>query len=524
MYREQRYDVSSVVWQPVDMSAVDSRGFLIRGETGAGMVIDFGCELYAELCLRVAEINGAANVPMQISFGESVGELVAGAYHKILVQIGSGQTWRSELCGFRFVRIEILMDETKVRLDELYATARRRDFDRIGTLETDDDRINQIWEVGVETVHLCMQDQLWDGIKRGRTVWAGDIYPASLVSSVAFGEVEIITESLSLVRDRSIDPDNVDPVWMNGISGYSLWWLLTQDQWYLYHGNFEYLESQRPYLQRLLPKLFSSVSEEGVEQLSGWRFLDWATSDETSIHAAYQSLFRLAMKASARMCNILGEFRLKQECQAVEKQLSRHTPAVESNLQANALMVLSGYKNAQETNATVLSQTPLARLTPFLAPEVLKARSMADDVPGCLEVVRDYWGAMLDAGATTYWEDFDMAWGPKLSRIDEVSGDPEAFPSGFGRCSPGVAMSLCHAWSAGVTGWLTNTVLGVVPLQPGSRIISITPNLGELNYCYGRFPTKYGPVTIRHERNKDGRVVSEFDLPPEVQIETPMNR
>ena len=27
-----------------------------------------------------------------------------------------------------------------------------------------------------------------------------------------------------------------------------------------------------------------------------------------------------------------------------------------------------------------------------------------------LDIIRDYWGGMLDMGATSFWEDFDLAW------------------------------------------------------------------------------------------------------------------
>ena len=35
---------------------------------------------------------------------------------------------------------------------------------------------------------------------------------------------------------------------MNGISSYSLWWLILQHDWYRYHGDLGYLGEQRDYL------------------------------------------------------------------------------------------------------------------------------------------------------------------------------------------------------------------------------------------------------------------------------------
>ena len=37
-----------------------------------------------------------------------------------------------------------------------------------------------------------------------------------------------------------------------------------------------------------------------------------------------------------------------------------------------------------------------------------------------LELIRRYWGAMLDFGATTFWEDFDLDWLKNTSPISEL--------------------------------------------------------------------------------------------------------
>ena len=50
--------------------------------------------------------------------------------------------------------------------------------------------------------------------------------------STVFGYNEVVPKSLDLIRD--ITPL---PSWMNGISSYSIWWLLIQRDWYYYQGN-----------------------------------------------------------------------------------------------------------------------------------------------------------------------------------------------------------------------------------------------------------------------------------------------
>lgn len=44
-----------------------------------------------------------------------------------------------------------------------------QDLEYIGSFNSSDEFLNQIWKIGAYTVHLCLQDYLWDGIKRRPT-------------------------------------------------------------------------------------------------------------------------------------------------------------------------------------------------------------------------------------------------------------------------------------------------------------------------------------------------------------------
>lgn len=64
-------------------------------------------------------------------------------------------------------------------------------------------------------------EYLWVGVKRDRLVWVGDLHPEVMTVSTVFGYNEVVPKSLDLIRD--ITPL---PSWMNGISSYSIWWLI----------------------------------------------------------------------------------------------------------------------------------------------------------------------------------------------------------------------------------------------------------------------------------------------------------
>ena len=65
---------------------------------------------------------------------------------------------------------------------------------------------------------------------------------------------------------------------------------------------------------------------------------------------------------------------------------------------------------------------------------------------------------------------------------------------------------------------MSEYVLGVQVVEPGCRVVRITPHLGDLDWVEGTFPTPYGVITIRHEKGADGKVRSQIDAPSEVEI------
>ena len=174
----------------------------------------------------------------------------------------------------------------------------------------------------------------------------------------------------------------------------------------------------------------------------------------------------------------------------------------------------------KEADQKYLSVNGPKGFSTFYGYYMLRAMAAAGNYQGAIDVIRQFWGAMLDLGATTFWEDFNLDWLPGASRIDElvpvgkkdIHGDYGAY------CYKGFRHSLCHGWASGPTSWLSEYVLGVQVVEPGCRVVRITPHLGDLEWVEGTFPTPYGVITIRHEKGADGKVRSRIDAPSEVKV------
>lgn len=485
------------------------------GEPPSALLLDFGRELHGGVRFEAPTIDPKGPARIRVRFGESAAEAMGTpdqdhAIHDteaLLAWMGHTEIGNT---GFRFVRIDLLDNERKVTLDQVRAVHLYRPLEYRGSFRCSDDRLNRIWDTGAYTVHLCMQDHVWDGIKRDRLVWIGDLHPETMVISTVFGDHEIVPQSLDFVRDRT-PPGQ----WMNGIGSYSLWWILCHRDWYRYHGNLSYLREQRKYLLRLLEQVRSQVEPSGREKLGGHRFLEWPTSrDPTAINAGLQALVVMALEAGAEICDRIDEKDEAGRCRAVAALARGHHREPSPSKQANALLVLAGMADARKVNAEVLARNPHSGLSTFYGYYILEARARAGDHQGALDLIRAYWGGMLDRGATTFWEGFELEWLQGSGRIDELTpqGMRDLHADHGDYCYVGLRHSLCHGWAAGPTAWLTEHVLGLAPDGPGFERVRIRPHLGDLEWAEGTLPTPHGLLKVRHEKGA-GRLVTSIEAP-----------
>ena len=504
------------------------------------LLLDFGKEIQGGIQIVTGMPSSHESVQVRVRFGESVSEAMCdidgknGATNdhamrdfKIsLPWLGVAEVGNS---GFRFVRIDLIDPSAELQIKEIRAISSYRDIPYKGSFKCNDERLNKIWQTGAYTVHLNMQEYLWDGVKRDRLVWIGDMHPEVMTINSVFGYNEVVPKSLDLTRD--ITPL---PSWMNGISSYSIWWLLIHRDWYLYHGDKSYLESQKPYLKELLKLLISKIDKNGQEQLDGTRFLDWpSNANPEAINAGLQALMVQAMKYGAELCQLLGEEGLAEECKKVEKNLCKaadrvvkpflaldKNPTEPGMKQAAALLAWTGLLDASKADKKYLSVEGGRGFSTFYGYYMLCSMALAGNYSGALDIIREYWGAMLDMGATTFWEDFNLDWLPNAAPIDAIvpAGKKDIHGDFGAYCYTGFRHSLCHGWASGPTSWLMANVLGVKVVEPACSVLLIEPHLADLEWVEGTFPTPKGIVKIRHDKRPDGSVASKVEAPDGIKI------
>ncbi len=495
------------------------------GKPNAKIVLDYGCEFPGSIRLMIWSVKGPGNrCDINVRTGESVMEAITPitvknttndhAIRDRVMNVGFYSACETNESGQRFVCIELLGEDTMVSFKAIQGVFHYLDLDYLGSFSCSDDKLTQIWNTAAYTAHVNMQEYLWDGIKRDRLVWIGDMHTEVNTILTAFGYNDIVPRSLDVVRDET-------PVgaWMNGISSYSIWWLLIHCDWYRAFGDRAYLEEQRDYLRGLMTILANCVDEDGVEHMPEGRFLDWPNNaDPIAIHAGLQGCLKLALDNGAYLLRELSEDETAALCETAAERMKKHIPDTNGSKQAASLLALSGLADPKEINEKIMIPGGGHGYSTFFGYYILAAKALAGDYAGALNDMKEYWGGMLDMGATTFWEDFDLNWMENAGRIDEVVPDGMVDIHGdYGNyCYIKFRHSLCHGWASGPCPYLSNYVLGIKNLAPGKY--EVKPELAWLDWAKGTYPTPLGVISVWAYKNADGTLNVQVDAPAGIEI------
>ena len=393
----------------------------------ASILLDYGMEIHGGMRLLAWSDSTGRGAKVHVRFGESVSEAMSTigggtnatnehARRDMMIEVGRLSANTVGETGFRFLRIDLEETDAVLTLKSVCAVMIYKDIPYRGRFTCSDKLLNRIWDAGAYTVHLNIQDYIWDGIKRDRLVWIGDMHPEILTIRSVFGEIPEVEKSLNFVKGKTPLPK-----WMNGMASYTMWYACIVFDWYLCTGKKEFLEKQKDYLIGISELLSQNIDENGNDIVTPGRFLDWPSSEDAeAVDAGVQALHVLAAESLKKIFAVLGEQERAEQCQRDIERLRKYSREYGNSKQAAALTVLAGMKNAKQVNRDILDRNGAEGMSTFLGYYILTARAMAGDYEGCLQCIREYWGGMLSLGATTFWEDFDVKWLENAGRIDEL--------------------------------------------------------------------------------------------------------
>lgn len=486
----------------------------IRGKTR--IVFDFGKEIQGGVRLLTHYIENGS--PVRIRFGESFTESLAPLgvknatndhslrdFSVSLPQLSDGCYGQT---GFRFVCLEF--GGGTYRLKNVYAKSVTEKREIAGSFRCSDERLNEIYSVAQRTLLLCLQGgMIWDGIKRDRLVWIGDLHPETLGVLYTTADAENVANCIDFGAEETPPTD-----WMNGHTAYSFWWILVLYDYHRFTGDNAKVGLYIDYLAKLIGNTNKFVSENGETDFPNY-FLDWPTSGTADAVIGCNALLKIAAGKGGELLRFFGkdDFAARE----IVRKLASANNAEPVAKQAVAMNYLAGNED-KNAAAEKLAAGGAKGLSTFMSYYVLTAAKRCCGAETAVKMLKDYYGGMLDKGATSFWEDFDVEWIKDSGRIDDLPEDGQKDIHGdYGKfCYTGFRHSLCHGWSCGPIAFLTETVLGV-HVSDGGEKITVEPSLCGLEFADGSIPTPYGKAEIR-VRRAGGETEVEITAPNEVEI------
>ena len=428
--------------------------FKIEG-LGSYVVLDFGKEMHGGVRLLTNWIY-YGNCKVRIRFGESLGEVNSSIGEKNATNAHSPRDFEALICaysdvvvgqtGFRFVRIDLL-EEKYIYFKNIYCENRILSKKPVYTYQGTDARIKAIFETAKRTVDLCASEgYIWDGIKRDRLVWFGDLAPEVMALSAIYGRLPVVERTLKFAKELSPLPK-----FMNGIYTYSMWWIIILADYYKDFGCKEFVKKQLNYFVGLLDVLDGLIDENGDLNKEIRYLVDWPTKGTPDELVGVRAIFLMAMNGALDLLNAFGLSTEKAE--KIKAKICLQPIIVHEKKQVIALKYFATGELTDEEYAKLVDGGAKGFST-FMSYYILTAIASRDEQLA-IELMKEYYGAMLDRGATTFWEDFNIEWLEGSGKIDELDSSKKDIHGDYGaHCYVGLRHSLCHGWSAGVARFI----------------------------------------------------------------------
>jgi len=422
-----------------------SEPLLTQIKKGGFITLDFGKEMRGGV--KIFTLVGG-NV--RLRFGESLsetateigGEKNATNDHavrdmNVFLPAYSGEKYAGT--GFRFLRIDAF-DTVLIKSVITYNEILEKET--VYTYQGNDERIKEIFDVAKRTIDLCCAgDYVWDGIKRDRLVWIGDMHPEMLAVTTLYKRLSNFENSLEFVREQT-----PLPAWMNNYPMYSMWWVSIVADYRELTKADDFAIRQLDYMEKLICQFDSCVLDDGELNYPSY-FVDWQTSGSVDELHGVRAINIIAVKKAIALFKHFG-----RNTAIAEKLLDKLMKKAILPRKSKQVLGLKYFAvGLEENDKVMLIEGGAKGMSTFMSYYILKAVASFDKEKA-IEMMKEYYGAMLDKGATTFFEDFAMEWTENSCRIDEYpkNGEKDIHGDFGGYCYKGFRHSLCHGWSAGV--------------------------------------------------------------------------
>ena len=488
----------------------------------AVLVLDFGREVTGRPRLELEGVTGGI-VDMGVCESLADGRVTPTRnglhFNRFLMRDGP-QRWEAfEWDGFRYLQLTVRNCPQPIKLRKVAVNFTSYPVGNRGSFQSNDSMLNKIWETSRYTVQLCMHDAYEDCPNREQRQWVGDAYVETKVNYSVFGDTKLAAKFLRQIAQSQRSDGIVMMFWPGdgqggelsrlNIKDFVLHWIGTVWEYYRFTGDHEMVRELFPNIVKALGWFEKHIDSDGLlSDIPPWFFGDWAPIDRRDRNTILNALYYNILRESAQMATLVGEEPTSRKYQSLAERTKvainellwdeRRGIYVDANVegmmsrrvgqQANAMCLLYDIA-APGKRARILSyifdqerikltekynpaktsfdeERDVVRAQPFFMHWVNAALAHIGEFDRMVQLIRDLWGGMIDAGATTIWE----LWSREGSE--------------------------CHGWSATPAYDLMTYILGVRGVTAGFGEFAVEPHPAGLEWARGVFPSVRGDIPV----------------------------
>lgn len=429
-----------------------------------------------------------------------------------------------------------------------------------GYFESSSNELNTIWYDGAYTEQLDMQPPgqgvpgqivttplIFDGAKRDRGVWSGDIAVEGqgVLDSLGTNGSEYIKQSLlrlitattpgSPLFSQTDNKTESPSLWGQS---YSSWTLDSAVEYFKDTGDVSFAQQVLPALEGQIAYDATVTNANGLITCSGfggdgcvdWDFYDSFGSKplKNGVNAEFNIIYYRTLQDMAYLENALGN---TAQADAYTATAATVKAAINADLwnpttgaydesegargvigqDANSLALLYGVAPPDDDASIVAALKSLwgphgsaaysanADASPLISPYMtgyeVEALYAIGDSTDAQALIKLTWNQMINKHNSNYtgafWENLE----PDGTIQDNT-------------------ISMAHGWSSGTTPALTSYVLGVQPTDAGYRTFSVAPQFSGLRWAKGKVPTPYGQIAVSWKKTGNHSYSLSVTAPP----------
>ncbi|MFD2332880.1 family 78 glycoside hydrolase catalytic domain [Cohnella sp. GCM10020058] len=446
----------------------------------------------------------------------------------------------------RYVQLRIRhADSRPVCLHRIGLRTRRYPVAQPAVFKCSDSTLQRIWDISAHTLRICMQDAFVDSPSREQQQWMGDGRWQALYQTYYSGDWRLHRKLLEQVGQSQDWQGMTAQRYPDGhhnyppIPSFCLHWVSSFGEYMDAYGDDGLLTQWWPNIVQALRWFSGFENEQGLlEDVPYWAYIDageaplgrWPDVERGGIVTALNLLYLEAMQRAVGYARLVGDSEAEAYYAATGDRLADAikqslwmteagaytdcrvegalSPLYSESANALALAVLH---NAEDVRSEAIYRSVFSdaargraiQASPFFMQVVYRALSKLGRDDRMLELVRERYGRMIEAGATTVWE----WWG--LFYSDAQTGETHY-------------SSACHAWGSMPVFMFLRSIVGMRSLKPGHRVVEIAPWLPDgLDWAEGEIPTVCGRLAVRVERENGvltGAVLLHLTVPEGLEV------